>query len=289
VSGPAASAAVLALVANGRRRPFEYSALLDEENAGALLEREHGLLADQLLEPAAQQINSWIEEGIELLTVLDPGYPENLRAIPTRPPLLFVRGQLQRDDARAVAVIGSRRATIPGKSLAREITHELVDAGYAVVSGLAAGIDTAAHDEAIACGGRTVAVIGTGLRQCYPPANADLQRRIVGHGAVISQFWPDTPPRRENFPLRNALMSGISLATVVVEASARSGARIQARLALGQGRRVLLAEPLLKQQWARKLSEQSGACVIGSASEVPALVDRLAAEPRVSQSTWFGR
>ncbi len=276
------AAAVLALVSHGRRRAADYPVLLDQTDARNLLEQEHGLLAEQLLEEAARRIDAWREEGIELLTVLHAGYPENLRAVCDRPPLLFVRGQLHPGDFRSVAVIGSREATPVGQALARQIARALVDAGYTVTSGLAAGIDAAAHAEAIARDGRTVAVIGTGLRRCYPAENVDLQRRIAGRGAVISQFWPDAPPRRENFPLRNSLMSGMSLATVIVQATERSGARIQARVALSQGRPVLLAEPALEQQWARELAERSGAHVIGSAAEVPAVVDRLAVDVLIS-------
>ena len=152
-----------------------------------------------------------------------------------------------------------------------------MESGYTVNSGLATGIDAAAHIEALARGGRTVAVIGTGLGSCYPPQNTELQRQIACRGAVISQFWPDSPPRRENFPLRNAVMAGMSLATILVEASATSGARIQARLSLGYGRPVVLLDSLLGQQWARDLAERPGTQVVGSASEVPGLVDRLVA------------
>jgi DNA processing protein len=187
-------------------------------------------------------------------------------------------GQLHPTDARSVAVIGSRRATAVGESIAREVACELVDAGYTVNSGLAAGIDTAAHTEALSRGGRTVAVIGTGVSRSYPPENAALQRQIAERCAVISQFWPDAPPMRAHFPLRNAVMSGLSLATVVVEASATSGARIQARISLEQGRPVILLESLLSQGWPRELLERPGAHVTGSASEIPTILDRLLAD-----------
>jgi DNA processing protein len=249
--------------------------------ARAVLEQEHGLLADGLHEQAGLQVSAWRDQQIGLLTVRGSDYPANLIAIPERPPLIFVLGDLLPADSRSVAVIGSRRATSDGKLMARAIVGELVDAGYTVNSGLAAGIDTAAHTEALSRGGRTVAVIGTGVLRCYPPQNTGLKRQIAQRGAVLSQFWPEDPPRRENFPLRNGVMSGISLATVVVEASATSGARVQARISLAQGRPVILSESLLTQEWARELSQQPGAHVVAAASEVPALVDRLVAKPLI--------
>jgi DNA processing protein len=213
-----------------------------------------------------------------VLTPGDPEYPENLRAVRDRPALIFVSGRLGRRDARSVALIGSRRASAGGLAVASSIARELVTHGYTVVSGLALGIDTAAHTAALAAGGRTIAVIGTGLCHCYPRQNRPLQERIAREGVVISQFWPDVPPSRQRFPQRNALMSGISLASVVAEASHTSGARTQARFALAHGRPVILLESLLKQEWARELVERPGTHLVRSPGEVPALVDRLTEE-----------
>jgi DNA processing protein len=227
------------------------------------------------LSAAAEAVETWAQHGLRLLTVLDAGYPENLLGVHDRPPFVFIAGQLTRKDRRAVAVIGSRRATADGKAFAAALSRHLAHTGYTVVSGLAAGIDTAAHVAALASGGRTVAVIGTGLGRCFPPENAHLQHRIAAEGAVISQFWPDTAPSRETFPLRNAVMSGISLASVIVEASERSGARIQARIALAHGRPVFLLDELLAQQWARQLAEQPGVHVIRHPEQVTAMVESL--------------
>ncbi|MBV9048974.1 MAG: DNA-processing protein DprA, partial [Solirubrobacterales bacterium] len=151
----------------------------------------------------------------------------------------------------------------------------LVDQGYTVVSGLAAGIDTAAHTAALARGGRTIAVIGTGLNRSYPPENAPLQRRLARESAVVSQFWPEAPPSRRSFPMRNAVMSGLTLGTVVVEASQTSGARMQGRLALAHGRTVFLVDALLEQQWAREFSNRPGTHVVRSGPEITAVVERL--------------
>lgn len=234
------------------------------------------------LDKAAADIACWESEGIRVLNVLDPGYPDNLRGVHDRPPLIFVAGTLQAEDNRSVAVIGSRRASATGLEAAGAIAEHLVNRGYTVVSGLAAGIDTAAHRAALECRGRTVAVVGTGLRRCYPPGNAPLQRRIAETGAVVSRCWPDEPPSRRSFPARNAVMSGVARATVIVEASARSGARIQARLALAHGRPVFLRRPLLGQPWARELAQKPGTYVFASAHEVTARLERLEGEALVA-------
>jgi DNA processing protein len=247
----------------------EQETLFDEQDQRLFDEQ------DQRLASAVADIASWEAEGIRLLTVLDPDYPENLRAVHDRPPLIFVTGQLEPHDARSIAVVGARNATARGVSAAREVAAHLVQHNYTVFSGLAAGIDTAAHTAALAHGGRTVAVIGTGLRRSYPPQNAALQRRLAGQSAVISQFWPDAPPSRRSFPMRNAVMSGLTLATVVVEASQSSGSRMQARLALAHGRPVFLIESLLEQSWAREFAARPGTHVVRSPAQITDTVERL--------------
>jgi DNA processing protein len=272
-SAAAETAALVALLRTGRRDPRAYVSLVEESgSAHTILGAEQGLLAGELQDAAAAELAKWSGGGIAALTLLNPEYPANLRAVYDHPPLIFVAGRLEQVDCRSVAVIGSRKATPAGLERTRTISEHLAGAGYTVVSGLAAGIDTAAHETALDLGARTVAVIGTGLRRAYPPENAQLQRRIAAEGAVISQFWPDAGPSRQSFPLRNAVMSGLALATVIVEATQTSGARIQARLALGHGRPVLLAGSLLEQSWARELSTRPGIHVVRSAGE---LIDRV--------------
>lgn len=239
-----------------------------------ILEREHGLLAAGLVELARTDIARWHDGGIRVITMLDAEYPANLRAADDRPPLVFLAGAYKPRDSKSVAVIGARRPSPAGLMLGRAVAEHLVKDGYTVVSGLAAGIDTAAHTAALDRGGRTIAVIGTGLRRCYPAVNLELQRRIAREGAVISRFFPDAGPTRHSFPLRNAVMSGLTLATVVIEASERSGARTQARFALAQGRPVLLARGVLEEQWATALAERPGVHVFDSPAEVPAVVER---------------
>jgi DNA processing protein len=164
-----------------------------------------------------------------------------LRQVADPPPVLFVRGRLETEDARAVALVGTRRATAYGRAVVERLARDLVAAGLTVVSGLAKGIDTFAHHGALAAGGRTIAVLGNGLDQVYPPENDGLARRIVesGRGALVSEFAPGVPPDAVNFPRRNRIISGLSLATVIVEAGEKSGALITADFALEQGRDVL--------------------------------------------------
>ncbi|MHB8657106.1 MAG: DNA-processing protein DprA [Solirubrobacteraceae bacterium] len=269
-------AAFVALLQDGRR-PWRQlaDAVAESGLATPLLEQEHGLLAGDRLELARAQIEAWRAEGMHLFTTLDPGYPENLSGVHDAPPLIFVAGRLSKVDVRSVAVVGARDASAAGLRAAQAIAVHLCQEGFPVVSGLARGIDTAAHHAALEVGGRTIAVIGTGLRRVYPPENADLQARIGAEHAVVSQFWPDSPPHRRSFPLRNAVMSGISLATVVVEASPTSGARLQARLALGQGRTVFLLSTLLKEPWAQDFARRPGTYVVHSPREITAAISRL--------------
>lgn len=152
---------------------------------------------------------------------------------------------------------------------------DLAERGFTVVSGLADGVDSAAHRAALAHDRRTVAVIGTGIRRSYPAKNAELQREIASTGAVVSQFWPDAPPTRTSFPMRNIVMSGLSQATVVIEASHTSGAKMQARFALEHGRPVFLLGSLLEHEWAREYAERPGAHVIENAADVVGHVERL--------------
>jgi len=211
---------------------------------------------------------------INLLTVLDESYPINLRKVYNRPPFLFVRGHLVEDDARSVAVVGTRQASPEGVRRAHELAVALASRGVTVMSGLATGIDTAAHTGAIGGGGRTVAVMGTGIDRIYPKANEDLAEHIAKHGALVSQFWPGSPPRASNFPRRNVVTSGIAVGTVVIEASSTSGAKMQARLALEHGKRLLLMDDLvMHEEWAQRYAQRRGAIVVSSVDDVLAVLD----------------
>jgi DNA processing protein len=249
---------------------------LDAESAVDVLERRLGMqdtlfpeteAVESAIEAAALQLASWVDSGIGVHAFFDHDYPPQLRGIHEMPPILFSRGT-PRDDHRAIAVVGTRQATPQGLKIASAVASALARDGITVVSGLAKGIDTAAHLAALSEEGRTVAVIGTGINRAYPRENIALQEKIAKEGLLISQFWPDAPPTRQSFPMRNAVMSGYSAATVVVEAPARSGARIQARLALAHGRPVIMPRELLENDWAREYAERPGVHVVHGVDEI---------------------
>jgi DNA processing protein len=176
--------------------------------------------------------------GLTVLVWGDAAYPARLAAIGSAPPVVYLRGTLEPDDDAAVAIVGSRRATAYGKEMARELGRELGRRGLTIVSGLARGIDAAAHRGAVEVGGRTLAVLGSGLDQIYPPEHRGLADDVAKAGALLSEFPLGTAPFRLNFPRRNRIISGLSLGVVVVEAGVESGALITAHHALEQGREV---------------------------------------------------
>jgi DNA processing protein len=256
--------------------------LVEPHGATTVLESRHGMLAEAELERAGGLIRSWNERGIGIIATSDEGYPINLRALSDRPPALFVRGRLLQADTRSVAVVGTRRPSALGLARARDAASRLVDAGYTIVSGLAAGIDTAAHAAALGGGGRTVAVLGTGVDRYYPSQNRVLQERIASRCAVVSCFQPGSPPTRHSFPIRNRVMSGLALATVIVEASATSGTRIQARTSTEQGRPVVMLEDVLRQEWATELATRGSVHVVAHPADLPDAIGALlnAGSPR---------
>jgi DNA processing protein len=177
--------------------------------------------------------------GLRPVPWFDQTYPTRLAAIPDPPVVLWTRGDPAVLDRPAVAVVGSRRATPTGLAVARRLASDLAETGLCVVSGLARGVDGAAHEGALAVGGSTVAVLGCGADIVYPREHASLAERIVDVGALLSEFSPGTPPLPQHFPIRNRIISGLALAVVIVEASDKSGSLITARTALEQGRDVL--------------------------------------------------
>jgi DNA processing protein len=191
----------------------------------------------QTLEPA--DVWSKIEQaGVRVITLQDAAYPEHLGNIADSPPVLYLRGELLPADRWAVAVVGTRRVTAYGRQVTERLVAELARAGVTIVSGLARGTDAVAHRVALECGGRTVAVLGSGLDRMYPAEHASLARDIAERGAVISEFPLGTPPDALNFPRRNRIISGLSMGTLVIEAGETSGALITADFALEQGRDV---------------------------------------------------
>lgn len=178
------------------------------------------------------------KKEIKVVGYHDTGYPEPLKNIPDAPIVLYMKGDYQADDRFSMAVVGSRKYTDYGESVACKLSGGLSSAGFTVVSGMARGIDTFAHKSALSSGGRTIAVIGSGLDVCYPAENKGLMEKITTSGCVISEFPPGTMPNKENFPRRNRMISGLSLGLLVVEATAESGALITADYALEQNKEV---------------------------------------------------
>jgi DNA processing protein len=177
-------------------------------------------------------------QGIKILTWKDAAYPQRLKEIEQPPPVLYVRGEYLPDDLYAVAIVGTRRVTPYGRQITEELSSYLASNGITVVSGLARGVDAIAHQTALKAGGRTLAVLGSGVDKIYPPEHRQLAQQMMEQGAIVSDYAPGTPPDASNFPPRNRIISGLSLAVVVVEAGETSGALITAEFAAEQGREI---------------------------------------------------
>jgi DNA processing protein len=185
-----------------------------------------------------KQIRVIEREGIQAVHIGDYAYPEMLKEIDDPPVLVYVKGDIQPQDRYAIAIVGSRNLTHYGAAVAENISEDLACMGFTIVSGMARGVDSLSHRSAIKAGGRTIAVLGSGVDVPYPPENRMLMNRIAEAGYVLSELPPGSPPDKENFPKRNRLISGLSLGVLVVEATSKSGALITARSALEQGREV---------------------------------------------------
>ena len=213
------------------------AALLAVEGVGEHLAQAIRHSARPAAAAAAAEIERALRLGCRLVTLTDPDFPPLLREIPDPPPFLYVHGDLARCP-RPIAVVGSRNATAYGVETTHRICKDLAGLGFTVVSGMALGIDAAAHEGALSGQGRTVAVLGSGLDNIYPPQHRRLAERIAAGGAVISEFPLQAGPEAHHFPVRNRIISGMSLGTVVVEATKDSGSLITARLAAEQNREV---------------------------------------------------
>ncbi len=188
------------------------------------------------------EVNKEIDEinrhNVRIIRYTDEEYPENLRYIDDSPVILYAKGSFIKKDKYAVAIVGSRNMTHYGKKITETIASELALCGITIVSGMARGIDATSHKSALKANGRSIAVLGSGLDNPYPPENKGLFNELSEKGCVISEFPMGTPPNKENFPQRNRLISGLSLGVLVVEAAARSGSLITAGCALDQGKEV---------------------------------------------------
>lgn len=185
-----------------------------------------------------KQLKDFDKTGMKAVVYKDAGYPDPLKEIDDSPIVLYMKGDYQPEDRYGIAVVGSRKHSDYGEAVTRKITGELSSSGFTIISGLARGIDTLAHKSALTAGGRTIAVLGSGLDVYYPAENKGLMEKIAQAGCVISEFPPGTKPNRENFPRRNRLISGLSMGVLVVEATADSGSLITATCALEQNKEV---------------------------------------------------
>ncbi|HVC63874.1 MAG TPA: DNA-processing protein DprA, partial [Candidatus Dormibacteraeota bacterium] len=224
------------------------------------------------------------------LSRADVRYPSRLAEVPDAPATLHVRGALVDADALAVAIVGSRRATPYGLEVAETLAADLAARGVTIVSGLARGIDAAAHRGALRVGGRTLAVLGSGIDVIYPPENRRLAAEIAERGALLSQFAPGTPPLPQNFPTRNHVIAALSLAVVVVEAAEKSGSLITARLAAELGREVLAVPGRItapESRGANRLIQDGAHVAMGWEDVVGVLPERWKA--RVTATAGIGR
>lgn len=203
--------------------------------------------------------------GLDVLTLADDGYPDALRALEHPPPVLYLKGELVEKDRVAVAVVGTRKPSDYGRMVAEKLAKELGERGFTVVSGMALGVDTAAHRGALSSGARTLAVLGGGFGHIYPQQNVPLVDEIAASGAVLTEFSPGTKPDRWTFPQRNRVISGLTRGTMVVEAGEKSGALITAKCATQQGREVFAVPgPITKasSRGAHRLIQQGAKLVV---------------------------
>jgi len=182
--------------------------------------------------------NKLSDYDISVVTILDQDYPNALREIADPPPILYLKGSLHNDDKLAISIVGSRKASYYGKQMAEKFTRSLAQMGFTIVSGMARGIDTVAHQTAVKEGARTIAFLGSGIDVIYPKENRHLLQNIIKNGAVVSEFPLGTKPLATNFPQRNRLISGLSIGTVVIEATLKSGTFTTVKWALEQGKEV---------------------------------------------------
>jgi DNA processing protein len=207
---------------------------------------------------------------IEVRSALDSTYPMRLKMIADPPPLLYITGTFTEQDELAMAIVGARRATAAGRAMTEELSHDLAGAGMTVVSGLARGVDAAAHQGALAAKGRTIAVLGCGIDRTYPPEHERLRRQIEEQGAILSEAPMGAPPHSHHFPRRNRIISGLSLGVIVTEAAISSGSLITARLAAEQGREVFAVPGFVKSETSRGTNAllKEGAALIERAQDV---------------------
>jgi DNA processing protein len=291
-NSPPSDALLRLALAGGPHKPLHE--LLDRFNsaeaalaAGASAWRAAGCppaqcqLLSQPDHDAFARAQAWLQEPHHhLLGCSDPDYPPLLRASPHPALALFVDGDPAALWQPAIAIVGSRNPSAGGRDHARDFAHALASSGLSIASGLAAGVDSAAHQAALACNGNTFAVIGTGPDITYPRHHRELQQQVAGRGAVVSEYPPGTPPRTGHFPARNRLLAALTLGTVVIEAAERSGALITARLASEAGREVFALPGSLHNPMARGCHRliRDGATLVTRPEDILEGVANLAGE-----------
>jgi DNA processing protein len=227
------------------------------------------------LAEAETDLRTWNRTGLRFLSAIDVSFPPSLLGTVNTPPFLFAQGNLKDHDP-AIAVVGSRNPSVRGAQLATAIAEYLVAQSLTVVSGLAAGIDAAAHETALRNGGRTVAFIATGITKSYPAANRQTQQAIGERGLLLSQFWPEAPPQKANFLIRNSSIAQYASAAIVVEAGEHSGARNLARQAVELGRPLILTDLVTDtNEWAQQLVSTSGVYRAASLTELAEIIQQI--------------
>ncbi|MFC5369847.1 DNA-processing protein DprA [Arcanobacterium bovis] len=233
-------------------------------------------IPSNMLEQARNDVHRWLDSGYKIVSLLDADYPSFLTQVHESPALLFYTGRL-RQSMNSVSIVGSRHANQSALNRAQNIAEFLAHRGYTIISGLAKGIDTAAHQSALDADGYTVAVMGTGIDKTYPAENIRLRQKIEEqNGCIVTQFLPGSPPTKQSFPMRNVTMSGLSQATIVVTASEYSGTRGQAKRALLHGRNVfLLPDVVDNTQWGKEMLSQPGVYAVTSYDDLYAHLNTI--------------
>lgn len=235
-----------------------------------------------------KEIDSAAETGTRIIAYSESEYPEQLRTIYSPPLALYIRGELRRGDIHSIAVVGTRRVSHYGRYCTEKLSSQLANSGYTIVSGLARGVDTVAHESALAAGGRTIAVMGSGMNHIFPESNSDLAEKIAESGAVLTEFPLGRQPDKTTFPMRNRIVSGLSVGVLVVEAGIKSGAIITANQALEQGRSVFAVPGRIDSSLSKGTHDliRNGARLVEDAEDILAEYEFLPyAVPMAAHST----
>jgi DNA processing protein len=278
--------ALIALLQRDKSRWSDIRIDLEKRSASLILARDTPveLMGDgfqESIDAAGSALRDWEADGIGVASIYSDDYPTQLRSVHDYPPLLFWRGRFDAADENSVAVVGTRNPSKGAQRFIREVIPLIAEDGHPVVSGLARGVDSAAMKASLEVGNRTIGIVGTGIRGTYPPENRDLQEQVAVEHLLLSQFWPDAPPTKVSFPMRNHVMSAFGSMTLIVEAGENSGTRIQARAATRHARPVIITRAVYEStNWAKDLvAKQFDVSVVANAQEAIRAVRAIAARP----------